>query len=139
MKNDSWYDSTPALTPVMVQGMQANLPALPAHCAPIAERLTKVLELIVERYQPQRILLFGSYAYGTPRRDSDVDLLIVKRSDADPHQRALAVRRSFAEARHGVSFSILVRTPDELDERLRLRDPFFAEIVNKGVLLYEGA
>jgi predicted nucleotidyltransferase len=121
----------------MVRLMQAKLHALPVSCAPIAERLTKVLELIVERYEPEQIILFGSYAYGTPRRDSDVDLLIVKEADADPHQRALAVRRCFAEARNGVSFSILVRTPGELAERLRLRDPFFAEIVNKGVVLHE--
>jgi predicted nucleotidyltransferase len=117
--------------------MQANLKELPARCAPIADRLKKVLELIIERYQPEKIILFGSYAYGTPRRDSDVDLLVIKESEANQHERALAVRRSFAEAQNGVSFSVLARTAAELNERLCLRDPFFAEITNKGVVVYE--
>ncbi len=119
--------------------MQANFRELPARCAPIAERLRKVLELIVERYQPEKIILFGSYAYGTPHRDSDVDLLIVKQSEASRYERGLAVRRSFAEAREGISFSPLVRTPGELEERLRLRDPFIGEIINTGVVLYAAA
>lgn len=116
--------------------MPAKLQQLPATCAPIAERLEKVLQLIVERYQPEKIILFGSYAYGTPRRDSDVDLLIVKDTDADPHDRAIEVQRAFDEAQDGLSFTILVRTPRELQQRLDWHDPFIAKIVQKGLVLY---
>ncbi len=90
---------------------------------------------IVEALDPEKIILFGSYAYGEPTIDSDIDLLIIMESELRPVERAQAVSNLFLRRYFGLD--ILVRTPQELAERLALRDPFFIEITEKGRVLYD--
>jgi len=61
--------------------------------SPVAEALPKAVRRIVEALQPEKIILFGSYAYGRPTADSDVDLLIVMETSASASERYLAVSR----------------------------------------------
>lgn len=89
---------------------------------------------IAERFQPDKIILFGSYAYGTPTPDSDVDLLVVMPTRNQVEQ---AVRIDEAIEERGFPLDLLVRTPKTLAERLGWGDTFLQEIVTRGKVLYE--
>jgi predicted nucleotidyltransferase len=99
------------------------------------ELLRAITRRIVEAIQPEKVILFGSYAYGEPTLDSDIDLLVVKQSRKRPAERARVISALFLHRRFGLD--ILVRTPNELQERLRIGDYFFREITQKGKVLYE--
>jgi predicted nucleotidyltransferase len=98
--------------------------------------IERITERIVEHYLPEKIILFGSYACGTPDAGSDVDLLIVKETDERPIDRRVTVRRIAYIPRRGLPFSPLVITPQELDRRLEMGDPFYREIIARGEVLY---
>jgi predicted nucleotidyltransferase len=90
---------------------------------------------VAERFDPDRIILFGSHAYGSPNEGSDVDLLIVmpaKDETAQATRIRLAVPRDFP-------MDLIVRTPDNLRRRLEQGDCFLREIVSKGKVLYDRA
>jgi predicted nucleotidyltransferase len=99
------------------------------------KKIRQAAPRIVEALDPERIILFGSFAHGKPTFDSDVDLFVVMESKVDPHERfrqvsALLYLRPFSE-------DIVVRTPAELEERPEVGNSFFREIVGKGIVLYE--
>ncbi|MDH7475087.1 MAG: nucleotidyltransferase domain-containing protein [Anaerolineae bacterium] len=98
--------------------------------------LKEITEIIVREYQPQRIILFGSYAYGTPDADSDIDLLIIKDTEETPEQRWFVVKKLLNHIHRQVAVSPLVYTPREIDERLAINDLFLDEILEKGKRLY---
>lgn len=97
--------------------------------------LNEIVEKIVRGYPPEKIILYGSYAYGHPDDESDIDLLIVKETDASPFDRRVAVRR-IVDLRVPIAFAPIVVTPRELAERLEIADSFFEEILRKGKVLY---
>jgi len=99
--------------------------------------LETILDRIVESYQPQKAILFGSLAWGQLDGDSDIDLLIVKDSSETPLQRRVRVRRVVAEAGRRVPFSPLVVTPSELKSRMDMNDSFYRKIIEQGQMLYE--
>ena len=87
---------------------------------------------VAERFRPEKIILFGSYAYRTPHADSDVDILVVMpaRNQIDQSvQISLAIDPPFP-------LDIIVRTPKDLKWRLEEGDSFLREIVSKGKVLY---
>jgi len=94
------------------------------------------IEKIKDEYQPDRIILFGSYAYGTPDVDSDVDLLIIKNTQDRPIDRRLAVAKIISDPELLIPFESIVLTPKEIDERLSIGDQFLEEILQKGEILY---
>ncbi|UCD85486.1 MAG: nucleotidyltransferase domain-containing protein [Deltaproteobacteria bacterium] len=100
--------------------------------------LGKIVEVIREEYAPDKIILFGSYGYGAPTEESDIDLLIIRETDKPFHKRWAEVCHIISEIRKGkgIAFSPFVVTPQELQERLEIGDQFFEEIVNKGEVLY---
>jgi len=100
------------------------------------EVISRVVRVIKERYHPQSIILFGSHAYGTPTSDSDIDLLIVKRTRKPFHERYAEVGGIIRNARRGWAVSTFVMSPSELRQRLRAGDQFFMEIVSRGRVLY---
>ena len=88
---------------------------------------------VAERFQPDKIILFGSHAYGTPHADSDVDILVIMsaRNQLDQAVKiSLAIDPPF-------SLDIIVRSPKNLGWRLEERESFHTEIVTKGKILYE--
>jgi predicted nucleotidyltransferase len=88
---------------------------------------------IAERFQPDKIILFGSYAYGTPHAESDVDLLVIMPAYSPVNQAiriCLAFERPF-------SFDLIVRTPKQIERGLRDGDWFLREVMEKGKALYE--
>ena len=91
---------------------------------------------IIEKYRPDKIILFGSYAAGNPTPASDVDLLVIV--DTDQSTWDLAVEISLS-VKHTFPMDILVRTPQEIAKRLEYGDFFIRDILEKGKLLYERA
>jgi predicted nucleotidyltransferase len=90
---------------------------------------------IAERFHPEKIILFGSYAYGQPHEESDVDLLVIMPTRNAIDQAIhidLAFERPFAVDLH-------VRTPYQVKQGLKEVDCdwFLREVVDKGKVLYE--
>jgi predicted nucleotidyltransferase len=88
---------------------------------------------IAEEFQPDQIILFGSYAYGTPNADSDVDLLVIMPA-WNQHSKAAQIRWRLAAP---FPMDLIVRTPKERKWRLEEGDCFLTHIVSKGKVLYE--
>jgi predicted nucleotidyltransferase len=90
---------------------------------------------LVRQFQPKRIVLFGSHAWGTPTPDSDVDLLVVLPFEGKVWRMALAIRE---KVHPGFPLDLLVRTEAQVTDRLKHNDSFLTEVVTKGMVLYEG-
>ena len=95
-----------------------------------------IIEKLHNGYAPQKVILFGSYAYGKPRPDSDIDLLIIKETDERFIDRWVTVRHLLSDPKRTVPLETLVLTPGEIAARLAIGDQFLAEIMNKGEVLY---
>ena len=93
-------------------------------------------ERIVQLFHPHKIVLFGSYAYGKPGADSDVDLLVILPFEGRGAQKSAEILNR-VDPRFPVD--LLVRTPEQIQERLELGDFFMQEIIEKGEVLYEAA
>jgi predicted nucleotidyltransferase len=102
----------------------------------IRDLVQDILGKLLTGYAPQKVILFGSYAYGDPRPDSDIDLLIVKETDERFIDRWVAVRRLLSDPGRTIPLETLVLTPQELSKRLAIGDQFLAEILEKGEILY---
>lgn len=100
------------------------------------EIVNKIVEKIKIQYAPEKIILFGSYAWGSPKKDSDVDLLIVKETDQKHRKRMIDVRRILRDENGLVGMDILVYTPQEINERLKINDSFISKIFKKGKIFY---
>lgn len=97
------------------------------------EALQEIVDNIRERYRPERIILFGSWARGVVDA-VDADLLIVKETDEDPWTRLATVDRFVS---HAVPVDVLVYTPAELRERIEMNDTFVKEVLEEGVVLHD--
>jgi predicted nucleotidyltransferase len=89
---------------------------------------------IAAEFEPERILLFGSYAWGAPSPDSDVDLLVILPFEGKAVAKSVEMR---LKIRPPFPVDLLVRTPEKIRERLALGDPFIRSILEKGKVLYE--
>jgi predicted nucleotidyltransferase len=98
-----------------------------------AENILRLADDVASMVSPRRIILFGSYAYGTPTADSDVDLLVLMEYSGSSHHEATRIRRLL-----DVDFpmDLLVRSPSEVDKRIGWNDYFLKEIMEKGIVLY---
>ncbi len=99
--------------------------------------LGEITKRICSGYAPERIVLYGSYAYGKPDEGSDIDLFIIKVDPDNPRDRRLKVRRLLRDIIQKVPISPLIYTPNELQARLAKGDGFLREILEKGKVLYE--
>ncbi len=88
---------------------------------------------IAQRFQPDKIILFGSYAYGTPNADSDVDLLVVMPTWNEISQ-AVQIRMALTAP---FPMDLIVRTPTDMKRRLEEGEAYTTEITSKGKVLYE--
>jgi uncharacterized protein len=107
MSEDRW----PAGGTQLVAGVQS-----PGFTPVTEEILAEIVRRIVTALHPEMVILFGSYAYGTPSGDSDVDLLVILETDARPADRYLAVSRLIRP--RPFPLDILVKTPDEITQAL---------------------
>jgi uncharacterized protein len=88
---------------------------------------------IAEEFQPDKIILFGSFAYGTPHEDSDVDLLLVMPA-RDTHSMAVRILYRLAAP---FPVDLIIRTPNDVEWRLKERESFLTTIMSQGKILYE--
>ena len=88
---------------------------------------------IVARFDPERIILFGSHASGTADVESDVDVLVVMQTPVSEAEQAVRICQAID---YHVGLDLLVRTPETLERRLSLGDPFVREILATGRTLY---
>lgn len=110
-------------------------PMSPTGLQPVtAAALQAAVARIVRVLHPEKGVLFGSYAYGTPTPNSDVDLLVVE-TDATPADRCAAVSQLLYPRPFPVD--ILVKTPDEIVRGLAGGDFFLTELLSRGRVLYE--
>jgi predicted nucleotidyltransferase len=118
-------------TPV-VAGVQ------PPGFAPVTEEaLQEIVHRLVTGLHPHKIILFGSYVYGTPTADSDVDLLVIVDTQARPVDRYLRVSRLLRP--RPFPLDLLVKTREEIEQALARDDTFMREITAQGRVLYERA
>ena len=98
-----------------------------------AQQLTDAL---VQKYNPQKIILFGSAATGNAKKDSDIDLFIVKKSDKKKAYRIKEVFEVLRNTKRQYPLDPLVYTPEELEKRIALGDYFIKRILSEGKTLY---
>ena len=97
-------------------------------------RIAKLSERIVREFQPERIILFGSYAYGQPRPDSDVDLLVVLPFEGKGFRKSLEILNQMSPE---FSVDLLARRPEDTARRYAEGDPLIREALDHGKVLYE--
>lgn len=98
------------------------------------DRIDEVVDRIVKNMQPEKIILFGSYAYGNPGEDSDLDILVIKEMDIPRHVRIREVKRHLRGIK--IPVDLLVYTQKEIDEWKGIKTAFINDVVEKGRVLY---
>ena len=99
-----------------------------------ARQILKLADEIAKKFSPQRIILFGSYAYGKPDEDSDVDLMVVMNYRGRCSHLEARIRLALDRT---ISIDLLVRTERQLAHRVQIEDWFIVEIVERGLILYD--
>ena len=100
------------------------------------EAIDDVVDQIATQFDPKQIILFGSYAYGLPRPESDVDLLVVMDTPLKEREQRRKIRKKIE---YNFALDLIVRTPAKLAQRLEWGDFFLREITEKGKVLYESS
>lgn len=102
-------------------------------------QIDEIVRILVSECQPEKIILFGSYAQGTATEDSDLDLAIVKNTDLPHHKRSHEFRKALrANGRRWLfGMDILVFTPEEMEMYKNSLSVIVPEILQTGQILYE--
>jgi uncharacterized protein len=111
-------------------------PRYPVHR--IADKLLPYLRVLIERFHPSRVILFGSYAYGEPDEHSDVDLLVIKEIKQSRLRDAVEIQRAwFPLLLSGprLDIQVLLESLDRHVRRLASNEPYYCEIVSRGLPL----
>ena len=96
--------------------------------------IQKLSEKIQREFKPDKIILFGSYAWGTPQDDSDVDLLVILPYQGKAWRTASSIRERIQA---NFPLDILVRNVEQIQSRLAINDSFLTEIMTRGKVVYE--
>lgn len=99
------------------------------------DTLQEMTNRIVERFDPEKVVLFGSYARGEAHRHSDVDLLVVLRTAEDKRQACVAIREALRD--YPICKDIIVTTPEEIARRGQLVGTILRPALREGKVLYE--
>lgn len=97
-------------------------------------RIAELTDQIVREFQPEKIILFGSYASGQPRPDSDVDLLVVLPFEGKGFWKSLEILNRISPE---FSVDLLARRPEDTARRYAEGDPLIREVLDRGKVLYE--
>ncbi len=114
----------------------ASVPTIPNRTRIPQATIHSLAERISLLFSPQKIILFGSYAYGTPRPESDVDLLVVMDTQLSELEQAAVICRTIP---YRFGLDLVVYTPQHLAQRLEWGDSFLREIMQRGIAIYESA
>jgi len=119
--------------PSVAQGATVQVPLINARQRISQHVIEDTVRQIVQKFRPERIILFGSYAYGQPRQESDVDLLVVMDTSLTETEQAVRICQAIE---YHFGLDLIVRTPATMARRLALGDPFLREVVGKGKVLH---
>ena len=100
----------------------------------ILREIQRITAQIIEKYKPDKVILFGSAAQNELKEDSDLDFLIIKRET--PLYGADRIRQLSRMIDRDISVDFLIYRPEEFEERLQMGDPFIKLIVKEGKVLY---
>jgi predicted nucleotidyltransferase len=95
--------------------------------------ISEIARTIKEKFNPRRVILFGSYAYGVPATKgsgNDIDLFVIMNTSLPVKKQAFLIRREITSS---IPLDVIVRTPEQVEERLKLGDFFIKKIMEKGV------
>ncbi|MBI5638218.1 MAG: nucleotidyltransferase domain-containing protein [Nitrospinae bacterium] len=101
------------------------------------EAIGKMAEVIVKRFHPEKIVLFGSYAKGTPGRDSDVDLLVIMRVEGSKRKKTAEIDLALAD--RTLPLDVIVVTPEEAEKYRDVAGSIIYPALKEGKVLYERA
>ena len=96
--------------------------------------LSQIVDRVLSVTRPDRIILFGSAATGGMSPDSDIDLFVILQSDLPSASRSAEL--SLACRPPGLAVDFIVKTPDEVQHRLQIGDPFVQRILEQGRVVY---
>jgi hypothetical protein len=125
--------SSPSVAPRIREDVLRD-PRHPVHR--IADQLRPYLQVLVDQFHPEQVILFGSYAYGQPTPDSDVDLLVVKPILDSRVKDKVAIRRAWWPlllGRFPLSFDLLLETPQEFAVARTRESGYHSEILSRGL------
>lgn len=103
----------------------------------LQQELNQIVTRIVDGYQPKKIILFGSAARGDMRKDSDIDLFIIKDDPDKRPFRAVKVYGTLDGFDRLYPLDVIVYTPSELEYRQSLGDYFVKNVLMEGKVVYE--
>ena len=98
------------------------------------KQVQEICDTIAREFHPEKIVVFGSHAYGNPGPFSDLDLLVVMPFEGSPLQQAA---RIITRGKPQLGIDLIVRTPEQVAKRLALQDAFMREILERGKVAYE--
>ncbi|MEL6602931.1 MAG: nucleotidyltransferase domain-containing protein [Cyanobacteria bacterium J06614_10] len=98
------------------------------------ETIQNFCQEVVKKFQPEQVILFGSYAYGEPNENSDVDILVVLPFEGRAVEKAVEICLAID---YHFPLELLAKTPQTIQKRLDMGDFFIRDIVEKGIVLYE--
>jgi predicted nucleotidyltransferase len=135
-----WYPETVIAIPTILPQIREEAlrdPRYPVHR--IANRLRPYLKVLIEQVRPEQVILFGSYAYGEPTRNSDVDLLVIAENGGEsPLKQRVRIRQAWWDMPRSealLPFDLLVVSPERHRERLATAAGFYDTIVQRGLRL----
>jgi uncharacterized protein len=97
--------------------------------------LNRITESLVASLKPEQIILFGSYAYGEPNEDSDVDLLVVVSDSDEPRYRR--ARKAYQALRGiGLATDVIVMTREEIERKINVRSSLVHKVMHDGRIVY---
>ncbi len=99
------------------------------------KKIKDITNKIVKEFHPEKIILFGSYAWGKPHKDSDIDLFVIKDTKLPRRKRQINIRKLFLDFE--MPADVLCYTNSEIRDRLKKNDFFVNKIINSGKVLYE--
>lgn len=98
------------------------------------KEIQNIKDLLVQIYKPDKVILFGSYANGNMSKNSDLDLLIIKKTKSSFYSRATRVRNILNKYKY--PFDILVFTPEEIERWINVEQSFISHIIKTGKIIY---
>ena len=102
----------------------------------LIKELAKLKKEIIKSYKPEKIILFGSLAWGRVGPDSDIDLMVIKKSKKRPSERFNDFAKK-VDTMVDAPKDIIIFTPGEIKKRLSIEDDFILDVIERGKVLYE--
>ena len=100
----------------------------------LEKQVESITEQIVKKYKPEKIIIFGSYVRGEFNKDSDIDFLVIRKDV--PQYGVERIREISRLIEREIAVDFLICKPDEIEERIKLGDPFIKSILEEGKLIY---